>query len=66
MKKETTMEKLVRQLERPVAQAHDDILQFFREIVAIPSMDNQIEAVGQRIGEEMKKLRFDEVYTDKY
>jgi acetylornithine deacetylase/succinyl-diaminopimelate desuccinylase-like protein len=36
---------------------------FLREIVAIPSMDSDIEAVGQRIGQEMRKLGFDEVYT---
>ncbi len=60
------MEQLLQQLEDSVAQAHDDILQFFREIVAIPSMDSQIEEVGRRVGEEMKRLRFDEVYTDKY
>src|SRR5690554_820079 len=35
------------------------------EIVAIPSMDSQIGEVGQRIGDEMKRLGFDEVRFDK-
>lgn len=54
------------ELNRRVAEAHDDILKFFREIVAIPSMNSDIEAVGKRIGEEMTTLGFDEVYVDKY
>lgn len=49
-----------------VAEQQDAILRFFREIVAIPSMDSDIEAVGRRVGEEMTRLGFDEVYTDKY
>ncbi|MCP5098548.1 MAG: YgeY family selenium metabolism-linked hydrolase [Chloroflexi bacterium] len=60
------MEKIVQELNQKVAAAHDDILKFFREIVAIPSMDSDIEEVGKRIGEEMTKLGFDEVYVDKY
>ena len=60
------MQDVIAELNRRVEAAHDDILQFFREIVAIPSMDSDIEAVGQRIGEEMRKLGFDAVYVDKY
>lgn len=60
------MQDVIAELNRRVAEAHDEILKFFREIVAIPSMNSDIEAVGQRIGEEMKKLGFDEVYVDKY
>ncbi|MFQ5436051.1 MAG: YgeY family selenium metabolism-linked hydrolase [Anaerolineae bacterium] len=60
------MSEITNQIHQKVAAAEADILQFFREIVAIPSMDSDIEAVGQRIGEEMKKLGFDEVYVDKY
>lgn len=60
------MDTLIKQLSEKVAAAHDDILTFFREIVAIPSMNSDIEAVGKRVGEEMTKLGFDEVYVDKY
>lgn len=60
------MEDIIKQLEHKVRESEADILRFFREIVAIPSMRNQIAEVGQRIGEEMKKLGFDEVYVDKY
>lgn len=60
------MQEIIEQLNQKVAAAHDDILKFFREIVAIPSMRNQIGPVGERVGEEMKKLGYDEVYVDKY
>lgn len=60
------MEQIIKQLNEKVERAGDDILKFFREIVAIPSMRNQIGEVGQRVGEEMKKLGFDKVYVDKY
>jgi putative selenium metabolism hydrolase len=54
------------QLHQRVSELEQDILRFFRDIVAIPSMDSDIEAVGARVGQEMQKLGFDEVYTDKY
>ncbi len=60
------MQETIDLLNQKVAAAHDDIVAFLREIVAIPSMDSDIEAVGQRIGQEMRKLGFDEVYTDRY
>lgn len=60
------MQETIELLNQKVAAAHDDIVAFLREIVAIPSMDSDIEAVGQRIGQEMRKLGFDEVYTDRY
>ncbi len=60
------MNPLVQQLNERVQHAENDILRFFREIVAIPSMDSDIEKVGQRIGQEMTKLGFDKVYTDRY
>ncbi len=47
-------------------QAHrDDIVQFMRDICAIPSMDGQIGPVGERIQAEMRKLGYDEVRFDK-
>lgn len=60
------MQTLLTQLTQKVAAAEDDILAFFREIVAIPSMNSDIKEVGQRIGAEMQKLGFDQVYVDKY
>lgn len=60
------MEEIIQQLNQKVADAHDDILKFFREIVAIPSLDSDIEAVGKRVGEEMTRLGFDQVFVDKY
>ena len=60
------MEELVQQLNQRVAEAEENILTFFREIVAIPSMNSDIEEVGRRVGEEMSHLGFDEVYVDRY
>ena len=53
-------------LDQRVEAVRDEILHFFREIVAIPSMNSDIERVGARIGEEMRRLAFDEVYVDRY
>jgi putative selenium metabolism hydrolase len=55
----------IEKIKARVAEQHDDILKFFREIVAIPSMDSQIREVGERISEEMGKLGFDDVWWDK-
>jgi putative selenium metabolism hydrolase len=52
-------------LRSRVAEQRDNLIQFLREICAIPSMDSQIGAVGERIGAEMRKLGFDEVRFDK-
>ncbi|GAB4485448.1 MAG: YgeY family selenium metabolism-linked hydrolase [Anaerolineales bacterium] len=52
-------------LQSLVAQHRGDIIQFMRDIVAIPSMDSQIGAVGERIQAEMRKLGYDEVRFDK-
>jgi len=60
------MEQHIQAINDRVAAAESDILAFFREIVAIPSMDNDIEKVGQRIGQEMVKLGFDKVYVDRF
>lgn len=60
------MEAVIQKLNQMVADAHDDIQTFFREIVAIPSMNSDIEQVGRRVGEEMTKLGYDQVYVDKY
>ena len=40
------MKDTIQHLNQRVANAEEDILRFFREIVAIPSMDSDIEEVG--------------------
>jgi putative selenium metabolism hydrolase len=60
------MEAIIQQINQRVAEAEDNILAFFREIVAIPSMDSDIEEVGRRVGEEMVRLGYDQVYVDRY
>jgi len=52
-------------VKRRVAEQRDDIVAFLRELCAIPSMDSQIRAVGERAEAEMKKLGFDEVWWDR-
>ena len=56
---------IIDSIKTRVAGQHDAILKFFREIVAIPSMDSQIREVGERIEVEMKQLGFDDVWWDK-
>ncbi len=55
---------IVQQIRERVNAYHDDIIQFMRDIVAIPSYDSQIGPVGERIAQEMRKLGFDEVRFD--
>ncbi len=47
-----------------VQAARDEMLEFFREIVAIPSTDSQIRNVGERVAEQMQKLGYDAVWWD--
>lgn len=63
---EQTLEQTIAEINKLVEEQREAMLTFFREIVAIPSMDSDIEAVGKRVGEEMEKLGFDQVYVDKY
>ncbi len=48
-----------------VEAERDNIIQFLRDICAIPSYDSQIGPVGERVGAEMRKLGFDEVRFDR-
>ena len=59
-----TQEKAT-QVQQFIEFHREEIINFMREICAIPSMDSQIEAVGKRIGAEMQKLGFAEVRFDK-
>ncbi len=58
------MDKIAK-LKQSVASQRDAIVQFMRDICAIPSMDGQIGPVGERIQAEMRKLGYDEVRFDK-
>ena len=51
--------------QQRVNHYRDEIIRFMRDICAIPSMDSQLAAVGERIIAEMRKLGFDEVRFDK-
>ena len=55
----------VSEIQAKVAAQRDTIVNFMREICAIPSMESQIGPVGERIQTEMKKLGYDEVRFDK-
>lgn len=57
--------KEVAEIQKRVAASRDDIIKFMREICAIPSMDSKIGPVGERIGAEMRRLKYDEVRFDK-
>ena len=51
-------------LNARIESEREDIIRFMREICAIPSMESQIHAVGERIMAEMHKLGFEEVRFD--
>jgi putative selenium metabolism hydrolase len=55
----------ISQIQSRVAAQRADIIQFLRDICAIPSMDSKIGPVGERVQAEMRKLKFDEVRFDK-
>lgn len=57
-------QEIIQAVKSRVHAQREEIIRFLREIVAIPSMDSQIREVGERIGEEMRKLGFDEVRFD--
>ncbi len=53
------------EIKRQVEEKREEIIQFLREICAIPSMESKIGPVGERIQAEMRKLGYDEVRFDK-
>ena len=55
----------VQEIQKRVEAYRADIIQFMRDICAIPSMDSKIGPVGERIQAEMRKLGYDEVRFDK-
>ncbi len=54
-----------KEIKQRVEANRSDIIQFMRDICAIPSMDSLIGPVGERIQAEMRKLGYDEVRFDK-
>ena len=52
-------------LKKRVEENRGNIIQFMRDICAIPSMEGQLKEVGERIAAEMTNLGFDEVRFDK-
>lgn len=54
-----------KEIKSRVENNKGEIIQFMRDICAIPSMDSLIGPVGERIQAEMRKLNFDEVRFDK-
>ena len=57
--------QLATTIRERVAAQRDVIIQFMRDLVAIPSPDSLIGPVGERVGEEMRQLGFDEVRFDR-
>jgi putative selenium metabolism hydrolase len=55
----------VQEIKKRVQENRESIINFLREICAIPSMDGQLKDVGDRIQAEMTQLGFDEVRFDK-
>lgn len=55
---------IVDQIKARVAAQREDIIQFLKDLCAIPSYDSQIRAVGERAEAEMKKLGFSKVWFD--
>ena len=56
--------ELLAEIKTRVAAQRDAIVQFMRELVAIPSIMGDIGPVGRRVIEEMHKLGFDEARFD--
>ncbi len=58
-------ENIISDIQARVEENRETLIQFLREICAIPSMDSKIGPVGERIQQEMIALGFDEVRFDK-
>lgn len=53
------------EIKQRVSAKRNEIIQFMRDICAIPSMESLIGPVGERIQAEMRTLGYDEVRFDK-
>ncbi|HJS17347.1 MAG TPA: YgeY family selenium metabolism-linked hydrolase, partial [Anaerolineales bacterium] len=56
---------IVQEIKNKVEANRGNIIQFLRDIVAIPSMDGQLKDVGECIQARMRELGFDEVRFDR-
>ena len=56
---------IIEKVQQIVKEKEANIIQFVKDIIAIPSMDSQIGPVGECIAAEMEKLNFDEIRFDK-
>jgi len=56
--------EIVSAIRQAVEARREEILRFFFDLVAIPSYDAQIRAVGERVAEEMHRLGFEEIRFD--
>ncbi len=57
--------EITKKIHHRVEQQRAEIIQFMRDICAIPSVESQLKDVGERIAAEMRKLGFEEVRFDK-
>ncbi|MFQ3535169.1 MAG: M20/M25/M40 family metallo-hydrolase, partial [Aggregatilineales bacterium] len=57
--------ELATAIKARVATQDQAIIQFLRDLCAIPSHDSQIKAVGERAAAEMQALGFDEIFFDR-
>jgi putative selenium metabolism hydrolase len=55
---------LIPDINRRVEENRTNIISFLKELCAIPSMESQIKAVGERAAEEMTRLGFRNVWFD--
>lgn len=60
-----SLTELAATIKPRVAAQREAIIQFLRDLCAIPSYDSQIKAVGERAAAEMRALGFDEVFFDR-
>lgn len=61
----TDTQAVVAAIKAEVKKNRDVIIQFMRELCAIPSMESQIKDVGERCATEMRKLGFERIWFDK-
>jgi putative selenium metabolism hydrolase len=54
----------IQKIKSRVEEQREEIIQFLKDLCAIPSYDSQIHDVGLRAEAEMKKLGFDETWFD--
>ena len=58
------MEAIQAKLRERVERDRQPIIDFLREICAIPSVENQIRQCGERVADEMRRLGYDDIFWD--